>query len=370
MEEIKRLLDWYDKTRRILPWREDPSPYHIWLSEIMLQQTRVEAVKNYYERFLAALPDISSLAAAPEDLVLKLWEGLGYYSRIRNMRRGAKMVMEELGGKMPEEKELLLKIPGIGPYTASAIASIAYGRPEVAVDGNLLRIFARLCAFSGAVDTPAAKKAAEGYLRGVFLDPVFSGDDPAEPDSAAKICAGDFAARNLPGDVNQALMDLGAMVCLPNAAPKCEICPLAPFCKAHAGENETAYPVRTPKKARTVEKITVFLIRHEDGIIIRRRPAKGLLAGLYEFPNAPGHLSRQEAEAFAASLGSPALRIRPLPPAKHIFTHKEWDMRGYEIWTDPFETGEEHAGAFGAKKADIRARFALPSAFRPYAELL
>ena len=194
------LLDWYDKEGRTLPWRTDPSPYHVWISEIMLQQTRVEAVKGYYERFLRALPDIASLAEAPEDLYLKLWEGLGYYSRVRNLHKAACVIMEEHGGCMPETAAELRKLPGIGPYTSAAIASIAFGERIPAIDGNLLRVFARMTAWQENIKTPASASRAGDYFSGIM---------PADR----------------PGDFNQALMDLGAMICLPGGLPRCEECP-------------------------------------------------------------------------------------------------------------------------------------------------
>jgi A/G-specific adenine glycosylase len=195
------LLIWYDENRRILPWREDPTPYHVWLSEIMLQQTRVEAVRGYYDRFLAALPDIKTLAAAPEDQYLKLWEGLGYYSRVRNLHRAAITLMEDYDGEMPADYDELRSLPGIGPYTAAAIASIAFGKPEPAIDGNLLRVFARLTCYEPNILTPAANREARAF----FLQTM----DKARP-----------------GAFNQALMDLGALICLPNSAPSCGSCPL------------------------------------------------------------------------------------------------------------------------------------------------
>ncbi len=321
----------------------------------MLQQTRVEAVRGYYERFLRALPDISSLASADEDLCLKLWEGLGYYSRVRNLRKGAAMIMEHFGGQMPKDPVSLRRIPGIGPYTAAAIGSIAFGQDLVALDGNLLRIYSRLAAYSEDIGKPKAKKEAESYFRKAF----FSGSGSQSP-----------ASRNVPGDINQALMDLGAGICLPNTQPRCGSCPLRELCAAEKAGDPLAYPFRAEKKTRRAEELTVLLIRCRDGIVIRKRPSKGLLAGLYEYPNLPGSLSSEEAVQASAALGYPALRIRPLPDAKHIFTHVEWHMRAYEILTDEFETGTEHGGAFGADINEIESRFALPSAFAAYTDLI
>ena len=346
--QTERLLAWYDRERRVLPWREDPSPYHVWLSEIMLQQTRVEAVKGYYARFLDALPDIASLAAAEEDVYLKLWEGLGYYSRVRNLHKAAVQVMEEYGGEMPRSAEELIKLAGIGPYTAAAIASIAFGEPAPAVDGNLLRVFARMTAYGEDSRSEAAKRAAGEY----FL-PMMVVERPG---------------RNVPGDLNQALMDLGATVCVPNGAPLCGECPWSEWCEAHARGEELSYPVIPAKKSRSVQELTVFLIRDDERIALRKRPARGLLAGLYEYPNAEGHLDAVEAEKFVRQLGFAPIRIRSLPPAKHIFTHKEWHMIGYEVRADELTPPPSGGGILLAQVSEIRDVYSVPSAFAAFTE--
>lgn len=355
------LLKWYDAHRRVLPWREDPAPYHVWISEIMLQQTRVEAVIPYYLRFLAELPDVAALAACPEDRLLKLWEGLGYYSRARNLQKAARQMMDLHGGALPEDPETLVKLAGIGPYTAAAVASIAYGKKIPAVDGNLLRVFARLTGYAENIGAPAAKKlAAAAYLR------VF-------PDSR-------------PGDMNQALMDLGAVVCLPNGAPHCGDCPLEACCTARRDGTQEQLPVIEKKAPRRIEKRTVLLVRTADGsILIKKRPAKGLLAGLWEFPNPEGHLTEAQVLAWCAARGLSSRDVRPLPPARHVFTHLEWDMTGYEIWLDaPGRTGllrEASAAESSApdqNEADggfvpvrqVLSDFALPSAFAAYSVFL
>ena len=302
----KDLLAWYDANRRILPWREDPTPYHVWLSEIMLQQTRVEAVRGYYDRFLNALPDIPALANADESAVLKLWEGLGYYSRARNLQKAAVQILEQYGGQMPDTAPELLKLSGIGEYTAAAIAAIAFGKNEAAVDGNLLRIFARMTEYAENIKTPEARKAAERF----FLN-MLRGTSSVEA-----------SERNIPGDFNQALMDLGATVCLPNAQPKCGECPWQSECLAHQHGKETDFPVTPPKKERKIEKKTVLLIRYDGKYLLHQRAKKGLLAGLYEFPMADGQLTEEEALQEAAALGFKAIRIRDAGAAKHIFTHK------------------------------------------------
>ena len=378
------LLAWYDEHRRILPWREDPTPYHVWLSEIMLQQTRVEAVKAYYARFLEALPDIAALADAPEDLYNKLWQGLGYYSRVRNLHRGALVIMQEYGGRMPQTADELRKIPGIGEYTAAAVASIAFGQPEPAVDGNLLRIFARLTAYDENIKDTAAKRAAQQYFRARMT----AGSD-AMPDVVPT--AGQAAASR-PGDINQALMDLGAMICTPGTAPACGECPLRRFCTAHAAGIQGELPVMPEKKARKIEELTVFLIHDAEMIALRKRGSRGLLAGLYEYPNVPGHLDPEQALEAVRAMGFAPLRILPLPDARHIFTHREWHMTGYEILADelaerpavsmpsarqaadePAErpaAGSQSEGIFLASIPQIRDVYAIPSAFSAFTAAL
>ncbi len=313
LPEEDALLRWYDASRRDLPWRRDKDPYHVWVSEIMLQQTRVEAVKDYYRRFMERLPDVRALADAEEDEYMKLWEGLGYYSRIRNMHKAAVTVVSDYGGRMPRTRRELLQLPGIGDYTASAIASIAFGERTPAVDGNLLRIFSRMTHYAEDIKKPAAKKTAESWYLGImsFRDP---------------------------GSFNQALMDLGATVCVPKGDPACltdpAACPWSAACACLRDRDPQDYPRTAPKKSRRIEHRTVFLIRYGGQIAIRRRPKDGLLAGLFEFPNTLGTLDREEALRYVESLGFVPLKISELPPAKHVFSHIEWRMTGYQVLAD------------------------------------
>lgn len=344
LEDIpKPLLQWYDKKRRILPWREHPTPYRVWVSEIMLQQTRVEAVKPYFDRFMTALPDIESLAAAPEDALLKLWEGLGYYNRVRNLQKAAKQIMEEYGGVMPSEYEELLKLSGIGSYTAGAIASIAYGRKVPAVDGNVLRVLARIQRLEEDILLPAVKKGMEKALL------------PIMPERA--------------GDFNQAMMEIGATVCIPNGAPHCEACPLAGLCLAREGAVQASYPRKGAKKKRSIEEKTILVIQDENRTALRKRPPKGLLAGLYEFPSMEGHKSAEEVQAWMQERGLKAVRITPLQESRHIFTHKEWHMWGYMIRVDEFASdrgGMTEDGWIFAEAADAEEKYPVPSAFAAY----
>lgn len=337
------LLAWYDKNKRTLPWRSDPSPYHVWLSEIMLQQTRVEAVRGYYDRFLEKLPDIQALAQAPEEEYLKLWQGLGYYSRVRNMHRAAEIIVREYDGEMPHTAKQLQKLPGIGEYTAAAIASIAFGEKVPAVDGNLLRIFSRLSAYAENIRTSGARKAATEFWT-------------------------DRMSEQRPGDFNQALMDLGNAVCLPGKGPLCTECPLEDGCLAYREGKQAQFPVMPRKKARRVEDRTVFLIYRGEHVAVRRRPDRGLLAGLYEFPNTEGELSEREAADLLQQNGIPVIRIRPLGKAKHIFSHVEWHMTGYAVRSDEL-TGPDASLIF-ASKQEIRDRYAIPGAFSAWVKYL
>ena len=336
-QALPAIADWYALSRRVLPWREDPTPYRVWISEIMLQQTRIEAVIPYYERFLRELPDVAALAAVEEDRLLKLWEGLGYYSRARNLKKAAETVMRDYGGSLPHRAQELRRLPGIGDYTAGAIASIACGEPEPAVDGNVLRVLSRLLENEGDVLSPAVKKSCTELLRQHYP-------------------AGEAAALTTEG-----LMELGETVCIPNGAPKCLLCPLRALCRA--GQNGTAerYPVKAPPKARRQEQRTVLLLRCGARYAIRQRPKSGLLAGLWEFPNEPG-LPDEEA---LRSRFPMALSVTDCGRAKHIFTHVEWHMQGFLL-----ELPEELPDFLWETPQAIRERYSFPTALRSYLKLI
>lgn len=334
------LLSWYGTNKRQLPWRDRNNAYYTWVSEIMLQQTRVEAVKPYFTRFITELPDVPALAAAPEEKLLKLWEGLGYYSRVRNMQKAAVEIMAEHGGRLPASYEELLKLKGIGSYTAGAIASIAYGIPVPAVDGNVLRVISRITESRDDISAPAVKKQMEITLREVM-------------------------PQDVPGDFNQALMELGAVVCVPNGPAKCEECPLNALCLAYKNGTVDSIPVKKPKKERLPENRTVLVIQDGARTAIRKRPKKGLLAGLYELPNVPGHLTPEEAVEFVKELELEPLRVEKLPDAKHIFSHIEWRMIGYRIRVSSLMTQENPEILFVEKKQSQKT-YAIPSAFGAY----
>lgn len=331
------LLDWYDAHRRILPWREEPSPYRTWVSEIMLQQTRVTAVLPYFTRFMAELPDVRALSEVPEDRLFKLWEGLGYYSRARNLHRAAQVIVGDYGGELPRTMTELQRLPGIGEYTAAAIASINFDAPEPALDGNLLRVTARVCGCGEDVTDAKVKKR--------FRERMAESID-----------------RKRPGAWNQAMMDLGATVCLPNGAPLCVECPARGFCVAYREGLTEVLPVRAEKKKRRAEERTVFLLLRDGKLAVRQRPDTGLLAKLTEFPNVDGSLDEAGARIALAQLGVKANSLTPCGTAKHIFTHIEWQMKGYaaEVTGDNPDFRWVDAAGFDT--------LAIPTAFKKYTE--
>ena len=336
-EELEQLtlplLMWYQEHKRDLPWRNDPQPYRVWVSEIMLQQTRVAAVLDYYRRFMDALPTVEALAEVPEDALMKLWQGLGYYSRARNLQKAAKQIVSEHGGQFPGNYEDIRALPGVGDYTAGAVASIAFGIPVPAVDGNVLRVVARICGDDGDITTPAMKKRVTESLRQVI--PV-----------------------NAPGAYNQALMELGATVCVPNGAPLCEKCPARDFCRARLEERTGELPVKAAKKERRVEERLVYLIFHGDRVALRRRAKKGLLAGLWEYPN-----ELAGAGDFPAQWGIAERERRPGGTGKHIFTHIEWRMNAVMIESEGEELPE---GWVWCDRTELLHQYAVPNAFRAF----
>ena len=320
----RALLAWYDREKRELPWRGTREPYRVWLSEIMLQQTRAEAVAPRYEEFLARFPTVEALAAADEEAVLKAWEGMGYYSRARNLRRAAMEVVRR--GKFPQSAKELQKLPGVGAYTAAAVASIAFGEAEPALDGNQARVLSRLLAFDETVDTPQRlRKPAEALID-----------------------------RERPGDYNQALMDLGSGICTPRA-PKCEKCPVIAFCAARAEGDAEGYPRLPPPIVKREVDVTVALAYLHGRVLVRRRPSKGLLAGLWEFPNfTQGTL--EDALPRARVTGT-------LPCARHVFTHIVWNMRGVRAEMDALPEGMR------AVDAEELKALPFPTALRVYRQI-
>ncbi len=345
----KPLLAWFRTRARSLPWRDNPRPYYVWVSEIMLQQTRVTAVMPYFSRFISELPDVRALAAVDDDALLKLWEGLGYYSRARNLKKAAKLIMEKHGGTVPRDFNELLLLPGIGRYTAGAIASIAYGERIPAVDGNVLRVVSRLTASHEDILRDATKRTVENAL-----------------------------AESMPkdaGQFNQALMELGALVCLPRAA-HCGECPLASLCRAHAEGLENELPVKAPKKERRIEVRTVLLIEYNGKFAIAKRPKRGLLAGLWEYPNVPGGKKRAEVLALCKNAGLSVQSVRRMKAARHIFTHIEWQLTGLHIrLADAAKEVRAERAAYGnsplppftwATHEELSDAYSIPTAFHAY----
>ena len=464
---IEPLCAWYETHKRDLPWRRSRDPYRVWVSEIMLQQTRVEAVKPYYERFIAAMPTVRDLAEMPEQRLLKYWEGLGYYSRVRNLQKGAQAIVEAQKGEQaiveaqkgaqaiveaqkgaqaiveaqkgeqaieeaqkgeekilyPETAAEWQKIPGVGPYTAGAIASIAFGEAVPAVDGNVLRVIARYLMIGDDILMQKTKSEITEILQQAMCEHFFRTEESADANELAELEIkiqneaeksadtqtvgtqseegqiaetrseegqiaetrseeGQIAeARSeegqtteTPGQFNQALMELGATVCLPNGTPECAKCPLSASCLARQNGCENDLPVRIKKTRRRTEEITVLVIRDDADVVIRRRGEKGLLAGLFEFPNVDRHLDAEEALEVVRSHGIEAVRIEPIGDARHIFSHITWEMRGYLItvgqWTEVGTSDDNNNcnqdGWIRVSRDKIEREYPIPSAFSAY----
>lgn len=329
---VKPLLEWYERNARELPWREEKEPYHIWISEIMLQQTRIEAVREYYQRFVKALPNIASLAKIEEEKLLKLWEGLGYYNRARNLKRAAKKMMEDYQGKMPETYEELIQLPGIGEYTAGAIASIAYDQKVPAVDGNVLRVISRIEGSKKDIMLAKTKKEVSEKLLEIM------------PEEAGKF--------------NEALMELGETICVPNGEPLCMKCPLNSYCEAYQKGLTNQIPVRIKKVKRKVEEKTVLLLIKDKRIAILKRQESGLLAGMYEFPNLEGKLEVKQVEEVLKQWNSKASKIEYAQEYRHIFSHKEWDMIAYKV-----EVDKEIKNFLWVTKESLKQKYPMPGAF-------
>ena len=333
---ISPLLKWFIQNRRMFPWRQDKDPYHVWVSEIMLQQTRIEAAKEYYIRFMKELPDVQSLCDVSQEKLLKLWEGLGYYSRAKNLHKAAKAIVEQYSGHFPDHYRDLLKLSGIGEYTAGAIASICFGEKVPAVDGNVLRVLSRILGSDKNVLLPEVKKEMTALLCAVM------------PEEA--------------GDFNEALMELGETVCLPNGAPDCDHCPLQKFCIAYEKDLTKELPVRIKKQTRTTEYMTVLLIVSSQGhIALEKRTEKGLLSGMYQLPNLSGRAEINSIAVILEQWHLKVLSIEELGEAKHIFTHKEWRMKGVRVVTE-----NESECFLWASKEDLHEKYPLPTAFRHF----
>lgn len=331
---VSPLLQWYAENRRELPWRADTQPYHVWLSEIMLQQTRVEAVKSYYLRFLQELPDVQALARCSEQRLEKLWEGLGYYTRMRNLHKTAKIIAERYGGSFPADYDSLRALPGVGEYTAGAIGSICFSLTTPAVDGNVLRVASRILNDSRSIGSAQIRKEYRQALQRLYT-----------PQNA--------------GALTQALMELGATLCGPNALPECQRCPVRELCEGCRAGSAAELPHREEKKPRQTEKLTVFLLTCGERLAVRRRADSGLLAGLWELPNVPGWLETDEALSHLRQMGVEAAELIKRTEKTHVFTHRIWQMRCYQI-----ECAAAEGELVWADRQQRRTEVALPSAFR------
>lgn len=346
MEEIELIkkirnpiIKWYQKNKRQLPWREEKNAYHIWISEIMLQQTRIEAVKNYYQRFLKELPTIQDLAQVEEEKLLKLWEGLGYYNRARNLKKAAQIIQQKYEGKMPKAYQQLIQLPGIGEYTAGAIASIAYEEKVPAVDGNVLRVISRVIGSKKDILERKTKKEMTETLAKIM------------PKQA--------------GDFNEGLMELGELICIPNGKPICEECPIQKNCIAYKEAITEEIPVRKQKIKRQKEEKTVLVLEYNQKIAIQKRKNIGLLAGMYEFPNINKKLDRKEIEQLLEKWEVKVKNIEKLGTHRHIFSHIEWDMIGYKVKVE-----NQKKEFIWAKKEEILKNYAIPTAFMPFREVI
>lgn len=380
-ETIDYLLHWFDYNARILRWRTEPKAYYIWISEVMLQQTRVEAVKGYFDRFVEELPDIKALAECEEEKLLKLWEGLGYYNRVRNLQKAAKVIMRDYQGELPNSYEELLKLPGIGSYTAGAIASNVYKIPVPSVDGNVLRVAKRIAGSFDDITKASVKKQLEKDLLEIM-------------------------PKDRPGDFNQSLMELGAVICLPNGKPLCDQCPVMHLCTAYKEGTEMKIPVKPPKKARKIEDKTILLFEYTEIITdrdgkkrtdrlisyyaIQKRSNKGLLAGLWQLPSVEGKRTILQLEEYLKEIiiskkSDFEIVIEPLVEGKHIFSHIEWHMKGYRIKVIPQKEAvtfaeikkqmnkiillskkEEQEDLVWINAKQLKEDYALPSAFDSY----
>lgn len=347
-QSVQPLLKWFEVSARTMPWRSNPEPYWVWVSEIMLQQTRVEAVRAYFDRFIAALPNIESLANIEDEKLMKLWEGLGYYSRARNLKKAAIVCVEQYHGELPRTYEALLKLPGIGSYTAGAIASIAYEQEVPAVDGNVLRVISRLLAWEEDITKQSVKRKMEAALLELMKR--------VHPN---------------PRTFTAALMELGALICIPNGAPCCMECPWKSICLARIQKKVERIPVKKKKIVRKIEERTVFLIQDGDLTAIKKRPSTGLLAGLYELPNIEGFYSEQEVKRIWEEKLKLPLTVERLKDGKHIFSHIEWHMQAYRVIIPKILEQnkllrEQEGELFFVTQEELNTNYALPNAFKTW----
>jgi A/G-specific adenine glycosylase len=339
----QKLLHWYQTNARILPWRINQDSYRVWISEIMLQQTRVEAVIDYYNQWMLELPTLADLANVADDKLYKLWQGLGYYTRAKNLKKAAGIIIEQYSGVIPSDESTLMMLPGIGPYTAGAISSIAYGQKVAAIDGNVMRVVSRIYGFREDIGSSVAKEQIKQRVYEML------------PDSQV-------------GSFNQSLMELGATICVPNGKPLCSNCPIRDECIAYKEQLTDIIPFRTPKKERKIQPITVFLIQIGPRWVMRKRPTRGLLANLWEFPTIEGSISMEEAPNELNKLGIDIISIEEMIGAKHIFTHIEWHMRAFFVKGHLID--ELMPNCIIASTNEISSLYSVPTAFSAYLKII
>ncbi len=332
-EIVAPLTTWYRANKRDLPWRKEVTPYKVWISEIMLQQTRVEAVKVYFERFMKEVPSVLHLSKIDDDQLLKLWEGLGYYQRARNLKKAAQVIMGQFDGKIPSTYADLISLPGIGSYTAGAIASLAFQRPLPAVDGNVLRVLSRVMGSTKDISREQTKKEMEQHLR--------------------KILKSSFVS-----DFNQGLMELGALICVPDTTPKCEVCPLRHLCIARKQDLVSLIPIKGSKTPRKKLEKTVLILEYKGSYAIEKRPKEGLLAGLYGFPILDGHLNEEDLRHWLTRNHIQVQTIERQKPHKHVFTHLEWQMIAYHVLCQNPPSG------YLLKSKEALEKLSIPTAFQ------
>lgn len=336
----KNVIEYYKKHQRVLPWRVNPKPYPVWISEIMSQQTRLDTVINYFNEFITLFPTIEDLAEAETEEVLKIWEGLGYYSRAKNLHKTAQIIVKDYNGIFPQDKKTLLSLPGIGPYTARAILSFVFNKPEPAIDGNFIRIATRIMAYGEPPRTAKGLRFQEDFWSQVI-------------------------SKEHPGDFNQGIMDIGATICRPNGEPFCSKCPLSFSCLAFQNGNPLDYPLKAKKNPRKVIEKTILLFELEDYFLFRQRPEEGLLSGLWEFPHLKGNLAKEEVLEYLQRENIHSLRIQEGPEYRHIFSHREWVMTSFKIQLDPFAVREIPENTEWLKLEELDS-YTIPTAFKVF----
>ncbi|MCI8347485.1 MAG: A/G-specific adenine glycosylase [Bacilli bacterium] len=338
---IHDILDWYQKNKRDLPWRRGCNPYHVWISEVMLQQTRIETVIDYYHRFLQKLPSIESLATVPEEDLFKLWEGLGYYTRAKNLKKSAQIIINQYHGEFPHEYHELITLPGIGDYTASAISSICFQKKKATIDGNVLRVYTRF--YNNDLNISLLKTRKE---IGKKIEEIIPNES---------------------GDFNQALMEIGEVLCIPNGIPHCNRCPLHSRCLAGKYSNYALFPKRQLKREKKTLEYTIFIFNFENTYAISKRNNEGILHQLWQFPNVEGTLTKTQVEAYLNSKRISYSKIKEFITYTHVFTHQKWKMISYYIELGK-PIGNNQMLFLSIDK--IIKDYAIPTAFQPFLKKL